>query len=107
MHLRLKRTRLHGATSQPDDPGETYEEAVVSVTSSATVVVTRVRPRVATPDGQFWLSLELDAIGRAGPLEAEASSDDLEAAMYDAWGLTVASTTTRKVEAGPGPRVPR
>ena len=54
-----------------------------------------MRPRVSQPDGQFWLSLE-GYDGRAGPLDAEASSDDLEAAVYDAWGITVASTTTQE-----------
>ena len=84
-------------SQQPTISGRTdfRRPLLLTVTSSATVVVKRVRPRVSQPDGQFWLSLEGYG-GRAGPLDAEASSDDLEAAIYDAFGITVTSKTTQE-----------
>ena len=81
---------------QPTVDGVTdFRRPLLTATSSATVVVTRVRPRVTTPDGQFWLGCATYE-ARAGPLGAEASSDDLEAAIYDAWGVTVQSTTSQE-----------
>ena len=79
-----------------------FRRPLLTVASSASVEVKRVRPRVSQPDGQFWLNLE-GYRGRAGPLDAEASSDDVEAAIYDAFGITVTSKTTQQSEAGPGP----
>ena len=67
-------------SQQPTISGRTdFRRPLLTVASSATIVVKRVRPRVATPDGQFWLSLE-GFEGRAGPLDAKLT-DDLEAAI--------------------------
>ena len=45
-------------SQQPTIQGRTdFRRPLLTVTSSATVVVKRVRPRVSAPDGQFWLSL--------------------------------------------------
>ncbi|CAH0369713.1 unnamed protein product, partial [Pelagomonas calceolata] len=83
-------------SQQPTISGRTdFRRPLLTVASSATVVVKRVRPRVSAPDGQFWLSLA-GYRGRAGPLHAEASSDDVEAAIYDAFGITVTSKTTQE-----------